>query len=153
MDSTAPRIRVAALVRWQGRVLLCRQEKPGKEYWLLPGGGVEAGETIGSALQRELEEELGIRDELVFEGPIAVAESIAPGWSPGQRHVVHVVFGADLSHRSLGDVEPHDAAIRGLRLFSLDELEDIVVHPPMKRFIERWRPGDPAMYLGSLWIR
>ena len=33
------------------------------------------------------------------------------------------------------------------------ELEDIVVHPPMKRFVQRWRPGDPALYLGSLWIR
>ena len=41
-----PRIRVAALVRWENRVLLCRQEKPGKEYWLLPGGGVDGGETL-----------------------------------------------------------------------------------------------------------
>ena len=33
------------------------------------------------------------------------------------------------------------------------ELEDVVLHPPMKRFVERWQPGDPAVYLGSLWIR
>ena len=88
-----------------------------------------------------------------LEGPIAVAESIAPDWRPGDRHVVHIVFGADLSNRSLEDVEAHDPAIRGPRLFSLEELEEIVLHPPMKRFVERWRPGDPAMYLGSLWIR
>ena len=36
-----PRIRVSALLSWHGRILLCRQEKPGKEYWLLPGGGVD----------------------------------------------------------------------------------------------------------------
>ena len=53
----------------------------------------------------------------------------------------------------LEDFEANDATIRGLRLFSLEDLEDIVLHPPMKRFVERWRPGDPAMYLGSLWIR
>jgi 8-oxo-dGTP diphosphatase len=150
---TEPRVRVAALIRWHERVLLCRQEKPGKEYWLLPGGGVDGGETIEEALQRELGEELGFWDDFVFEGPIAVAESIAPDWRPGQRHVIHIVFGIDLSNRSLEDFETTDATIRGLRLVSLEEREEIVLHPPMKRFVERWQPGDPAMYLGSLWIR
>ena len=148
-----PRVRVSALIRWQNRVLLCRQEKPGKEYWLLPGGGVEGGETLDEALRRELGEELGLWEDVMFEGPIAVAESIAPDWRPGDRHVVHVVFGADLSRHTLEDIETHDAAVRGLRLFSLDELEEVVLHPPMKRFVERWQPGDPSVYLGSLWIR
>jgi 8-oxo-dGTP diphosphatase len=148
-----PRLRVSALLHWNGRILLCRQEKPGKEYWLLPGGGVEGGETIMAALVRELREEVGLPDELLFEGPIAVAESIAPGWTPEDRHVVHVVFAADLSHRSLEDVELNDVAVRGARLFSVDELEEIVVHPPIKRFLQRWQPGDPAVYLGSLWAR
>ena len=148
-----PRIRVSAILRWQGRVLLCRQEKPGKEYWLLPGGGVEGGESVMEALTRELREEVGLTDELLFEGPIAVAESIAPKWTPEARHVVHVVFAADLSHRSLEDIESRDEAVRGARLFSVDELEEIVVHPPIKRFLQRWQPGDPAVYLGSLWAR
>jgi ADP-ribose pyrophosphatase YjhB (NUDIX family) len=150
---SAPRVRVAALIHWQNRILLCRHEKPGKEYWLLPGGGVDGGETLVGALRRELEEELGLRESFPLEGPIAVAESIAPAWQAGDRHIVHIVFGADLSHRSLEDVETNDAAVRGARLFSLDELEDIVLHPPIMRFVQRWRPGDPAVYLGSLWTR
>jgi ADP-ribose pyrophosphatase YjhB (NUDIX family) len=148
-----PRVRVAVLVRWQNRILLCRQEKPGREYWLLPGGGVDGGETLTVALRRELAEELGLREEFPLEGPIAVAESIAPGWQPGDRHIVHIVFGADLSDRSLEDVETHDAAVRGARLFTLEEVGDVVLHPPITRFVQRWRPGDPAVYLGSLWSR
>jgi ADP-ribose pyrophosphatase YjhB (NUDIX family) len=148
-----PRVRVAALVRWQNRVLLCRQEKHGREYWLLPGGGVDGGETLTAALRRELGEELGLWDQFPLEGPIAVAESIAPAWKPGDRHIVHIVFGCDLSHRTLEDVETRDVAVRGARLFSFAELEEIVLHPPITRFVQRWRPGDPAVYLGSLWAR
>jgi ADP-ribose pyrophosphatase YjhB (NUDIX family) len=148
-----PRIRVSAILRWQGRVLLCRQEKPGKEYWLLPGGGVEAGETLTEALRRELREELGIEAHTQFEGPVALADSISPRGSIERKHVVHVIFATDLSHRSLDDVETRDVAVRGARLFSADELEDIVLHPPIKRFLTRWQPGDPAVYLGALWAR
>jgi ADP-ribose pyrophosphatase YjhB (NUDIX family) len=140
-------------MRWQDQILLCRQDKPGKEYWLLPGGGVELGETLTEALKRELAEELGLHEELIFEGPIAVADSIPPQRLPGDKHIIHILFACELPHRSLVHVESHDAAIRGLRLFGADELEEIVLHPPIKRFVQRWRPGDPAVYLGSLWIR
>ena len=113
-----PRIRVSAILKWQGRVLLCRQEKPGKEYWLLPGGGVDGGETIIEALRRELREELGVEADVQFEGPVAIVDSIAPKGSASRKHVVHVIFAADLSHRSLEDVETRDAAVKGARLFS-----------------------------------
>jgi hypothetical protein len=26
-----------------------------------------------------------------------------------------------------------------------------VLHPPIHRFLGRWQPGDPAVYLGALW--
>ncbi len=148
-----PRIRVSAILRWQGRVLLCRQEKPGKEYWLLPGGGVDAGETLIEALRRELREELGVEADVQFEGPVAIVDSIAPRSQHTRKHVVHIIFAADLSHRSLSDVETRDAAVKGARLFSSEELADVVVHPPISRFVSRWQTGDPAVYLGSLWAR
>jgi ADP-ribose pyrophosphatase YjhB (NUDIX family) len=149
-----PRIRVSAILGWRGRVLLCRQEKPDKEYWLLPGGGVDVGESLIEALRRELREELGIEADVQFEGPVAIVDSIAPKKGvPTRKHVVHIIFFADLSHRSLEDVETRDAAVKGARLFSNEELAEIVLHPPIKRFLTRWQPGDPAVYLGTLWAR
>jgi 8-oxo-dGTP diphosphatase len=145
-----PRIRVSALLEWRDRILLCRHEKPGKEYWLLPGGGVNSGESLVEALRRELAEEVGI-DGVPFEGPIAIVDSIAPQRSFAAKHVVHIIFSGDLGGRSLEAVTSADAAVRGHRLFGLNELDEIVLHPPIQRFLARWRPGDPIVYLGPLW--
>jgi 8-oxo-dGTP diphosphatase len=146
-----PRIRVSAVLRWNDRLLLCRQEKGGREHWLLPGGGVNAGESLTDALHRELREECGIEDEIPVEGPVALVDSISPQRALAAKHVVHIIFAGDLTGRSLEAVTSQDVAVRGHRLFSSAELEEIVVHPPIQRFLERWQPGDPAVYLGSLW--
>ena len=146
-----PRIRVSAILRWRGRMLLCRHEKPGKEYWLLPGGGVNSGESLVDALHRELTEEVGIEDELPVEGPVAIVDSISPERTFAQKHVVHIIFAGDLSGRSLEAVTSQDAAVRGHRLFSTADLDGVVLHPPIQRFLRRWQPGDPAVYLGALW--
>ena len=147
-----PRIRVSAILRWEGRLLLCRHEKPEKEYWLLPGGGVNSGESLVDALHRELAEEVGIEDDFPVEGPVAIVDSISPVRSFAPKHVVHIIFAGDLSGRSLATVTSQDGAVRGHRLFSADELDDVVLHPPIQRFLERWQPGDPVVYLGALWV-
>jgi 8-oxo-dGTP diphosphatase len=146
-----PRIRVSAILRWQDRMLLCRHEKGEKQYWLLPGGGVNSGESLVDALHRELGEELGIAENLPVEGPVAIVDSIAPIRSFAAKHVVHIIFAGDLTGRSLETVTSRDAAVRGHRLFGVEDLDEVVLHPPIQRFLARWRPGDPAVYLGALW--
>ena len=148
-----PRIRVSAILRWRNRVLLLRHEKPDKEVWLLPGGGVHLGESLLRALQRELWEETGLfpaGTEVPLEGPVALVDSIAPPTTLNRKHVVHVIFAADVTG-SLEDVVSQDSAVRGHRAFRLAELDAIALHPPIQRFLQRWQPGDPAVYLGEMW--
>jgi 8-oxo-dGTP diphosphatase len=149
-----PRIRVSAILRWEGRILLIRHEKAGAEAWLLPGGGVRLGESLIDALQRELWEETGLfpeGDEVPLEGPVAIVDSISPEEGPHRKHVVHVIFAADVTG-SLEGVVSQDDAVRGHRAFLLRELETITLHPPIHRFLQRWQPGDPATYLGEMWL-
>jgi 8-oxo-dGTP diphosphatase len=148
-----PRVRVSAILRWRGRILLLRHEKGEQEVWLLPGGGVRLGESLVRALQRELWEETGLfgaGDEVPLEGPVALVDSISPGSYSTRKHVVHVIFAADVSG-TLEDVTSQDEAVRGHRAFLARELDSIALHPPIQRFLQRWRPGDPAVYLGELW--
>lgn len=54
---------VAAGLIWKtGNLLLCQRpmDKPMAGFWEFPGGKLERGETAAEALERELEEELGI---------------------------------------------------------------------------------------------
>ena len=144
-----PRVRVSALLRWGDGILLCRHDKRGRHVWLLPGGGVHSGETLVDALRREIQEEVGI-EAPPLEGPIAIVDSIAPARTLTTKHVVHIIF-AGRVEGSLEDVSSTDDAVRGHKLFALEELDEAVLHPPIQRFLQRWRSGDPAVYLGALW--
>ena len=148
-----PRIRVSAILRRGDRILLVRQEKGGQTYWLLPGGGVNYGESLTEALHRELVEECGLDEDITVEGPVAVVESISPDPAARAKHVVHIIFAGPLDRRSLETVTSVDGAVRGHGLFAPDELSDVPVHPPIQRFLARWQPGDPTVYLGVLWAR
>lgn len=144
---------MSAILRWRGRILLLRHEKAGREVWLLPGGGVKAGENLVSALRRELWEETGLittSAEVPLEGPVAIVESISPDRSSYRKHVIHLIFAADVTG-SLEEVVSQDLAVRGHRAFDADELDAIALHPPIQRFLRRWEPGDAAVYLGEMW--
>lgn len=105
------------------------------------------------ALRRELWEETGLFPEgaeVPLEGPVALVDSISPESAPKRKHVVHVIFAADVSG-SLEDVASQDDAVRGHRAFDVRELDSIALHPPIQRFLQRWQPGDSAVYLGEMW--
>jgi inorganic pyrophosphatase len=54
------RPRVTVLIINKGKVLLLYRFKDGKEYYAVPGGGIEPGETEETAAVREIKEETGL---------------------------------------------------------------------------------------------
>jgi len=73
---------VAAIIEREGRILICRR-KPEQSHplkWEFPGGKVEPDETPAAALNRELQEELDIRDAAGDE--ITRYEYAYPGKNP-----------------------------------------------------------------------
>lgn len=58
------RIRIAGLYIEDGRILLVKHRKNNLEYYLLPGGGQEPGESCTQALKREWLEELNLSIEI-----------------------------------------------------------------------------------------
>lgn len=57
---TIMKARAAALIVKEGQVLLIERHKQGEHYFVLPGGGIESGESAEVAVKRELSEELGV---------------------------------------------------------------------------------------------
>ena len=55
---------VAAAVAYRGNDVLVTRRAPGQKlegYWEFPGGKVEEGECVARCIERELQEELGVR--------------------------------------------------------------------------------------------
>jgi 8-oxo-dGTP diphosphatase len=61
-----PQLAVSGVIFRDGRVLLVRRAHlPGKGFYSLPGGRVEFGESLHTALHREVDEETGLRIEIL----------------------------------------------------------------------------------------
>src|SRR5262249_51895865 len=74
----APRAAVGAVVLEGDRVLLVRRgTPPAQGRWSIPGGLIHLGETLEDAVIREVEEESGLRVELL--GLCGVIDRIIPG--------------------------------------------------------------------------
>jgi 8-oxo-dGTP diphosphatase len=143
-----PRVRVAALVLIEGRILLVRHNKDGEVYHLLPGGGVEAGETLASALRRELAEETGL--DCTVGDAVLINDTIAPD---GSRHVVNITFACDAPATAVPELGI-DERIEAVELVDVSRLPELDLRPPMAEAliaaIGAERTG-PPVYLGALW--
>jgi 8-oxo-dGTP diphosphatase len=116
------RIRVCGLLVREEKLLLVRHEKAGRAYFLLPGGGVGAQETIPYSLKREFEEELGMSIQI---GPIIfMAQSVS---SKENRNILHLVFKIE------SEDEPtqtgKDPRVTGFQWHPLNSAEAVPFYP------------------------
>lgn len=70
------RVALRALIRNDKGEILIVKEK-GRDWWDLPGGGLDYGESIKEGLSRELNEEIGLSCEFDYR----VIALQAPGWN------------------------------------------------------------------------
>ena len=110
---------VGALIYDGDRILLVLRGKPPLEgCWSLPGGGVEAGERLEDAVEREVREETGLR--VKADGLATVFERIIPDEQKRcEYHYVLVDFYCKVMG---GDLQAGDDS-QDVRWFALDELD------------------------------
>jgi 8-oxo-dGTP diphosphatase len=141
-----PRVRVAALILYGGKVVLVRHRARNSSYHLLPGGGVDYRETLAEALVREVAEETGLDVEI--GSPVLINDTIDPA---GSRHVVNITFratvvGGEITHT------PLDARVEAVELVDPVELASLDLRPPLAEAIAGVLDGTTmsTSYLGSL---
>ena len=109
------------------RVLLVRLQFPDGAVWLLPGGGIEAGEAHHDALSRELAEEVGLNDPII--GPhVWTRTHVMPMFNStwdGQRDFAYIVHTDYFDPQPL--LSPDQLAaenVSAIRWWPLEELRD-----------------------------
>jgi len=83
---THPQLAVSAVIFRDGEILLVRRARsPAKGFYSLPGGRVEFGESLHTALHREVDEETGLTIEI---GGLAGWREVLPAASGGGHYLI-----------------------------------------------------------------
>lgn len=142
------RVRVAGVYTRGDEILLVNHVRDGRSYWLLPGGGLEFGESLAQALERELREECAL--QTCTGKLLLLAESLPPD---RHRHVLNLVFRGEVlsGEARLNEVSER---LKGVAWVKKAELVGLTFFPDIKAALLRhWEAGFalPAESLGDLW--
>ncbi len=122
-----------------GRVLLVRYVGPeGGEWWVLPGGGMDPGETAERTVVREVEEETGIRVEL---GPLIWTREFVVPWGERWIRQGEQIYLVEIDRPVLAPLTDalRSEGVRERRWWTLDELDASDEHFAPRRLPELLR--------------
>lgn len=142
-----PRVRVAALMVHDGKVVTVRHRAGDSVYHLLPGGGVDYRETLETALRREIAEETGF--EVEIGAPLFINDTIDPN---GTRHLVNITFSATITGGRITD-NPIDDRVEAVELVNACDLTSLDMRPPIAAELADWLSAQAkpaARYLGAV---
>lgn len=143
-----PRVRVAGILIENNKILLIEHKKNDKKYWLIPGGGVDWGESTAEALIREYKEETNL--DVTVDKFLFLSETIAPD---KEKHVINLYFKVKKDENSKAEMILGDEInLNDLRFVSKDEIENIKIYPNIKEQIKQLLyEKEIVPYLGLLW--
>ncbi len=140
-----PRVRAAGVLVKEGKILLIRHQKKDKTYWLLPGGGVDYGETMEDSLKREFLEECNL--EVDIKDLAFVSQGIAPDNS---RHIIHMTFIVEYISGELRVGE--EEILKEVKFIPIEDIDKITLYPNMKKELKRYiEVSNEFVYLGNRW--
>jgi ADP-ribose pyrophosphatase YjhB (NUDIX family) len=139
------RIRVAALLIEEGKILLIAHKKENAVYWLLPGGGVNYGESLEEALIRELKEELDIY--IKVNDVALIFDSIDPDES---KHIVNICFFC--SYDAGEYILSEEQRLYDFGFFDAVEIKNLNILPPIRTELNNLLLGvNNNIYNGKKW--
>ena len=147
-ETLRPRVRVAGILIENNKILLIEHLKKNKKYWLVPGGGVDWGESTAEALIREYKEETNL--DITVEKFLFLSETIAPD---KKKHVINLYFQIKIIKNSIYNMKLGDEGnLTDLKFITKEEIENIKLYPNIKtQLIHLLNEEKIAPYLGLLW--
>ncbi|PIQ74885.1 MAG: ADP-ribose pyrophosphatase [Candidatus Portnoybacteria bacterium CG_4_8_14_3_um_filter_40_10] len=129
-----------AVILDKDKILLCK--KKSADYYFLPGGHIEFGETAQQALERELKEELNIEtDKIDYIGTIENMFSE----NGNRHHEINLVFAVKpQNHSSISNEDHIDFFWTGINKLAGESVEPIA----LKQAILQWLK-DKKLFWGS----
>jgi 8-oxo-dGTP diphosphatase len=147
-----------AIIIQNGQLLAIKKRDDQGDYYILPGGGQEYGETLDAAVKRECLEEVGMEVEvghLVFvRDYIAKNHMFASDEKHLQLHQVELMFLCTVKSESETHeaTQPDDGQI-GVEWLPLETIGDVRLYPQaMLPYLQNWNGRDASypIYLGDV---